>query len=149
MFWSSWISDDVWGFTCNCPIGILNLCMHFFSYHWLYYLYFYVTFFCHFKNINFFFARELEEKLRFLCQFLTSQEFDSFVNSWLRQISLRRRASELARYRQAGLTRYEEIPHYEQESIYRSDTKPSLLLAPNTSPVCFSTLYLSTFLFYI
>ena len=47
--------------------------------------------------------------------FQTANEHDSLIRSIQRQKVLEQRLSELLRYRREGLTRIEEVAHYEQE----------------------------------
>ncbi|CAH1399415.1 unnamed protein product [Nezara viridula] len=59
--------------------------------------------------------QDIEEKLRCVCMFQTADEHDSLVRAIQRQKELEQRLGELLRYRRAGLTRIEELAHYEQE----------------------------------
>lgn len=69
--------------------------------------------------------KELEEKLRSFCQFHTAQEHEQFMNGLMRQRELSRRLSELLRYRRNGLTKFEELPHFEQERVARHNASKS------------------------
>jgi len=74
---------------------------------------------------------ELDERLKFLVQFHTAQEHESFLNSLMRQRELQQRLTELLKYRKNGLTRLEELPHFEQELASRNSTDDSRsLLSP-------------------
>nr|BAN21213.1 unkown protein [Riptortus pedestris] len=59
--------------------------------------------------------QEVEEKLKCFCTFHSVEHHESLVRSMQRQRELEQRLSELLRYRRAGLTRMEELAHYEQE----------------------------------
>ncbi|XP_039281747.1 transcriptional adapter 2B-like [Nilaparvata lugens] len=61
--------------------------------------------------------RELEERLRSLSQFHTAAEHEQVVASAVRFKELSRRLTELINYREAGITRIDELPHYEQARL--------------------------------
>lgn len=44
----------------------------------------------------------------------------------MRQRELSRRLSELLRYRRNGLTKFEELPHFEQERLARHNASKSV-----------------------
>uniref|UniRef100_A0A0P4VP64 Transcriptional adapter n=1 Tax=Rhodnius neglectus TaxID=72488 RepID=A0A0P4VP64_9HEMI len=72
--------------------------------------------------------QDTEDKLRCLCQFQTAQEHACLVKNVQRQRDLERRLSELMRYRKNGLTRMEELPHFEHEaksSFYAQLSEPN------------------------
>lgn len=71
--------------------------------------------------------QEVEEKLRWLCQLQTAQEHDCLVKNIQRQRDLQQRLSELLRYRRNGVTRIEELPHFDQEFRSSKDL-PAVLL---------------------
>ena len=52
--------------------------------------------------------------MRIFAQFYTAQEHEQFLVNLERERELRLRLSELYRYRQNGITRHEECPHFEQ-----------------------------------
>ncbi|RZF40161.1 hypothetical protein LSTR_LSTR010113 [Laodelphax striatellus] len=63
--------------------------------------------------------REMEERLRSLSQFHTAAEHEQFLASIARCKELSRRLTELFNYRENGLTRIDELPHYEQARLAR------------------------------
>lgn len=60
--------------------------------------------------------REFRERLRTFAQFYTSLEFERLISSLERERALRVRLSELNRYRWNGLTRMDELVHFEQHA---------------------------------
>ncbi|XP_075221685.1 transcriptional adapter 2b-like isoform X2 [Lycorma delicatula] len=76
--------------------------------------------------------KELEERLRPICQFHTATEHKQFLAGLLRLRDLSRRLTELLRYRRNGLTRFEELPHFEQERLARHNSRSgsSALITP-------------------
>ncbi|XP_014248760.1 transcriptional adapter 2B isoform X3 [Cimex lectularius] len=59
--------------------------------------------------------QEFDEKYRWMCQLQTAKEHDCLLKNLLRQKELQHRLSELIKYRKNGLTKIEELPHFEQE----------------------------------
>lgn len=66
------------------------------------------------------FHRELGEKLRPLCK----EQEQTIMVGVMNQRRLSRRLVDCMRYRRNGLTRAEEIPHFDQERHLRHNTKP-------------------------
>ncbi|KAK9508419.1 hypothetical protein O3M35_005983 [Rhynocoris fuscipes] len=65
------------------------------------------------------------DKLRCLCQFQTAQEHACLTKNVQRQRDLERRLNELIRYRKNGLTKMEELPHFEQEASAKAKSSGS------------------------
>ncbi|KAL7301548.1 hypothetical protein TKK_0005980 [Trichogramma kaykai] len=58
--------------------------------------------------------RDFRERMRVFGQFYTSQEHEQLLTNLEKERELRLRLSELYRYRENGITKHEECPHFEQ-----------------------------------
>ncbi|KAK7602967.1 hypothetical protein V9T40_002966 [Parthenolecanium corni] len=79
--------------------------------------------------------KEFEDKLRCLCQFMTASEHESLLNSLHREHDLRRRVKELVRFRNNGITTFDDCIQFNQLTVARQNHRASVKRKRNSSSI--------------
>lgn len=91
--------------------------------------------------------REFEDKFRSLCQFMTASEHESLINSLHKEHDLRRRVKELTRFRNNGITSFDDCIQFNQLTLARQSYKASVsdpvLVKARSSFVSIISMYFS------
>lgn len=71
-------------------------------------------------------SREFEDKFKSLCQFMTATEHESLLNSLHKEHDLKRRVKEFTRFRNNGITSFDDCIQFNQLTLARQNYKASV-----------------------